>query len=64
MVDVISTRFQGMYGSWNYFNNNSAGDMDQTSSGREKKRDRDDRLYKEEIQVRRLEEIPYQTIIF
>lgn len=48
MVDVISTRFQGMYGSWNYFNNNSAENMDRT---KEKKQDRDDRHYKEEIQV-------------
>lgn len=50
MVDVISTRFQGMYGSWNYFNNNtnnSSGNM----PGKEKRQDREDRLYREEIQV-------------
>lgn len=49
MVDVISNRFQGMYGSWNYFNNNANETMN--PSGKEKKQDRDDRNYKEEIQV-------------
>lgn len=49
MVDIISTRFQGMYDSWNYFNSNTAGNMDR--SGKEKKQDRDERLYKDEIQV-------------
>lgn len=49
MVDVISTRFQGMYGSWNYFNNNTANE--QNMNGKEKKADREERQYREEIQV-------------
>lgn len=48
MVDVISTRFQGMYGSWNYFNNNSNGNMMETDKKQEH-RGTEEPVYIEEV---------------
>lgn len=47
MVDVISTRFQGMYGSWNYFNNNTDGGTAMNRSTSEKVEKKQERVCKE-----------------